>query len=597
MKFDYITIAGFRAFLGERTLKFPKAQTGFYLMTGKNLVDTDLGSNGAGKSTVFEALTWALTGRTSRGLRAGDIANWDRDSDTIVEVGFDGRKLQRMWNPNGLFLDGEVIQQEELDQVTGFTRPTFLATVMMGQFQQFFFDLTPTQKLKIFSTALGIERWEARSTTAGTRAINAQDDATALERSLVRLRERMRGIAEESARVRNLMDTSAAERDTRKQAYQEELDKATAALRELVKLKANHLSKRVKACDEKEALDRIIIKLDDRRIKIRDSYRELVSKHQTHKKLIDSLKSLKGSCPRCMQPLDSNHRKREIARVRRLATQAAEKAQAVGDRLQIIEAKMSWRSSKADHVEETIKGLDIDLRQVVARENEARATIKSSERLLAQEETIQTSFDNHLKELQHSRATVKAEIQAAKKDLRTAKKKIDAYSYWKNGFKELRLWLVMEALKELEVLTNNQLTDLGLDGWKISFDIERPNKSGGISKGFTVSIRTPFQGETIPWEGWSGGETQRLRIAGALGLSDLICSRNGLSPSLEIWDEPTEHLSDEGVDDLLRFFATRARREKRQVWMIDHRSFDGGEFDRVYRVVKTQQAGSYFAKV
>jgi len=57
---------------------------------------------------------------------------------------------------------------------------------------------------------------------------------------------------------------------------------------------------------------------------------------------------------------------------------------------------------------------------------------------------------------------------------------------------------------------------------------------------------------------------------------------------LEVWDEPTAHLSVQGVEDLLDFMYDRAHNDGKQLWLVDHRSLDAGYFDGGVTVAKTE---------
>jgi len=157
---------------------------------------------------------------------------------------------------------------------------------------------------------------------------------------------------------------------------------------------------------------------------------------------------------------------------------------------------------------------------------------------------------------------------------------------WPKLFKELRLWVVDEALDELEIHVNSSLVELGLKDWQLEFTVERETASGSISRGFEIIVRSPESPAGVPWETWSGGETQRLRIACAVGFASLIRSRMPSPPDFEVWDEPTAHLNTEGVEDLVAFMDERA--EDRQVWIVDHRMLDSGHFDQTFTVTKTK---------
>ena len=69
--------------------------------------------------------------------------------------------------------------------------------------------------------------------------------------------------------------------------------------------------------------------------------------------------------------------------------------------------------------------------------------------------------------------------------------------------------------------------------WRIEFDVERETKAGGISKGFVVFVHPSDKADPVRFEAYSGGETQRLRMAGDLGLANLIMERAGLTNTLE----------------------------------------------------------------
>lgn len=64
---------------------------GFTLVNGvnNNPMDSAL-SNGSGKSTIFEAISWALTGETIRGIK--DVVNMFTDGGTMVELHFTANK-------------------------------------------------------------------------------------------------------------------------------------------------------------------------------------------------------------------------------------------------------------------------------------------------------------------------------------------------------------------------------------------------------------------------------------------------------------------------------------------------------------------------
>ena len=166
-----------------------------------------------------------------------------------------------------------------------------------------------------------------------------------------------------------------------------------------------------------------------------------------------------------------------------------------------------------------------------------------------------------------------------------------ASRYWVKGFKSVKLFAVSAALNELEAEVNNALDGLGLGGWSVEFDVDKENKNGNLSKGFFAFISGPDNLEPVKWEAWSGGESQRLRLAASLGLANMIRASKGLELPFEIWDEPSQWMSDSGITGLLDVLQRRARRLKRQIWLIDHRGLEH-PFDSVICVEKTHSGST-----
>ena len=80
-----LTMSAFGSYAGVEEIDFTKMQHGLFLVTG----DT-----GAGKTTIFDAITYALYDRTSGGSRDGNMMRSQYasdDTETFVEYVFSYR--------------------------------------------------------------------------------------------------------------------------------------------------------------------------------------------------------------------------------------------------------------------------------------------------------------------------------------------------------------------------------------------------------------------------------------------------------------------------------------------------------------------------
>ena len=85
MKPMKLTMSAFGSYAGQKTIDFKKIKSGLFLVTG----DT-----GAGKTTVFDAITYALYDKTSGGRRDGNMMRSqyaEDDAETYVEYEFSYR--------------------------------------------------------------------------------------------------------------------------------------------------------------------------------------------------------------------------------------------------------------------------------------------------------------------------------------------------------------------------------------------------------------------------------------------------------------------------------------------------------------------------
>ena len=99
--FKQLSIENFMS-IGQVDIDFD-AMTGFNTIIGENnMIQDNAKSNGSGKSSIFEALIWCLTGETIRGNK--DVVNHNTDGGTKVAVKFesDGRTydIERYKNHN-----------------------------------------------------------------------------------------------------------------------------------------------------------------------------------------------------------------------------------------------------------------------------------------------------------------------------------------------------------------------------------------------------------------------------------------------------------------------------------------------------------------
>lgn len=613
-----ITCTNFRSFKGTERFSFPEGP-GLYFMQGINLVDPRLGANGAGKSTVWEAILWCLYGKLSNGLKAGDVCNWDVPKGVKVELDFllDEESttvwtITRTWGPNSWTLryeadhitDEETVDltKDESNFVLGAVRlefKPFLHCILMAQGEDMFLDLKHDQQATLFSEVMNLDSWMVLSSAASKKA-SAQDLVTRkYERQLAEIVGQLSSQKDFQGSVEEFEDRRRARLKALERPYADKLAERGKAKRGLDDDKRHEdecresLRKAVAQMDEAEPIMRKARELIDNAVRAHEGAR-IAAENATK-----AVKALKRDevCQQCGSRMDPEEYGRHLSKLVKLERQALDDLEHSDEAFRKIQKEAATMSEKWERYQSEVR-------------NKLEPALQDAERAVRSTRTWLLTLDKELDRMEEDAEAIEKEVnpfldvQAKAKEegvrlrreeretqraLDTSMEKYELYSYWVKGFKELRLSLIAEALTELEIEVNSCVTALGLVGWELQFNVDKETKGGTLQRGFSVQVISPSNKRPTPWEAWSGGEAQRLRIAATMGLSNLIRSRMGCNLNLEVWDEPSQGLSPQGVQDLLESLEHRATQESRQIWIVDHTSYSFGGFAGGATITKTKK--------
>lgn len=605
-----LTIENFRAFRERQVFNFPQSP-GLYFMQGRNEVDPRLGGNGAGKSSIWEALRWLIEGKTSKGLKAGDICNWDRSKGVKVElhyrIGGNDYFVRRTWGPISWtyalvednvptgWLDLTKSEENPFLADLGLNGSTLQHSIMMAQGADMFLDLKRDAQAEMFGQVLGLERWLDYSARAGKLA-SAQDAiCRRLESQVAELQGQLKAAKDYTELIAEFEDKRKRRLATLDQDHQALMQQRKALKDGAAKLTPEareELAHAVKS--ERNAVTALGMLCDDLEKELREvefevaGYRGRLEHEQKTLKALDT----GDVCPTCNQPFKF-HSKESADQIIERATTLTSMATKITKRRDSLRDKLDAAIER----EEGARGILRDKEQALddhdRRLREFDVKLSSIDRQLDQIEDDADRIEqepNPYRALQNEAQgltrTTQERLSEARQGLDAAQEKNSLYAFWVRGFKDLRLQQIAEALTELEIEVNSSIAELGLKGWELRFEVDRETKGGSIQRGFAVTVLSPHNHRPVPWESWSGGEKQRLRVAANMGLSNLIRSRMGVDLALEVWDEPSMGLSAEGVHDLLMTLERRARVEQRQIWIVDHTSRSFGHFAGEVTIVK-----------
>jgi len=577
MKLHLLDLQGFRSFVAPQRLDFSLLTPGLYHVAGRNEVNPELGANAVGKTTIFKAVRWALYGSAGRGLRASAVKNWHSKEKCAVTLGLETAskmsEVLRVWSPNALEVmfddpdcqDPSPVDQTQFETLLGFPQAAFDFAMYFAQYPApAFVDLSSAEQTTIFTSILDLSLWE-----------KAADNSTATVRELDRQMEMM--LREKASFEGQAEELLAADYNREEQAWVKKHKEALAECAKRVKNAAIGVDIALDTVEKANAATQAFRVADE---KARDWQANVVRSLSERKGgLVAKLSALQAKnvkkCPECGQPVSVDHIKEEIKK-----TQGS-----------INTLTAEWDKAQSQYIVlrkevETHRGAEDKARQAERDHAAVVARLELNEKELDKLNQEENPFTKMREEADKRAATIGTLLERVEKELANADKEKMAALFWVKGFKEIRLSQIHSSLAQLTLECNEALFQLGLRDWQVEFQAERETKSGTVSRTFNTMIHAPGVKGAVPWEAWCGGESQRLRLSVSMGFANLICSRLGVQPNVEFWDEPTTGLSDAGIADLLQVLSERAINQNKVLLLADHRALDYGQFTGTITVVK-----------
>ena len=186
-----ITLTNFRGVRGPLVLDFTNLRAGLYYVRGVNEVEPTLGSNRAGKSTLFiDAVMWVMRNIIARSKRPAEaVEHWDAGKETtsgIVEFGIDDdiHIIERWRKPNNLLLNGRKVEQRDVDDLIPLSDGALRRSLFIDQFGSMFLSLDREEKSRIFSETLDLDKWIDAADIAGEAARTLERELQGIDRAV-----------------------------------------------------------------------------------------------------------------------------------------------------------------------------------------------------------------------------------------------------------------------------------------------------------------------------------------------------------------------------------------------------------------------------
>jgi len=616
VKISKLSIKNFLA-VQQDEISLNLADRGLVLIQGDNRDDTSADSNGAGKSTIGDSISWCLYGVTARGetgdavinnaVKKGCVVNCVVESNDIVYHITRHRKHKQhknslqvndVTNGKSLTRGTDKLTQEVVNIIVGCSYQVFKSAIYAAQ------DSIPdlpsmTDKFlkEIVEEAAGINRLsmahdkaKAHLKSQEIKLTKAHNDLDAKKALLKQCTDRhndldakaknyagdvKRKITTIEATVKRLKDEI---KDLNVKRGTIDVAKTNADIDTL----NDQLSGDIKAKGDAEKA-----KLKADNVKVQAS-KELAKIMKDAKLKVSNLKKIEdkiGSpCGECGKPYHSA----DLADITKIA-----KSKLITVKSDIATAKQALEDAN----EAVLRAADellllSDTTTLIADNKAAVDTLKSELDLVKTTTSDIISIDKSIKEKIDEIDTLKiaknpydelsgdelSAINQANKDIKELKKAVDGFTSDVSLASDavsvfspagVRAHVLDTVTPQLNDRTSHYLSVLSDGNISAVWNTLSKTKSGELREKFTIEVENDNGSKNFG--GLSGGEKRKVRLATAMALQDLVASRASKPVSLWVADEIDDALDDAGLERLMTLLEEKAK-EKGTVLMISHNS-------------------------
>ena len=559
---------------------FKKVRYKNFLSTGQQFIEIDLdranttlvvGENGAGNSTMLDALCFGLFQRPFRNIKKDQLINSINEKECIVEVEFTvgqkDYKIIRGIKPNTfeIWCDGDMLNQDAAQrdyqkhleqQILKLNFRSFTQVVILGNASFVpFMQLRARHRRQVVEEILDIEIFSKMNLLFREKQKN-QDELikqTDFNYQLVdnKIDDKKKYIDDISNRSKDLADSKKAELNksiTDISNYEEDIKKVRVDIAEL----------------QKQVIDEA--KVNNKHKKLHNMEAKLENTCSKHKKDLGFFQT-HNDCPTCQQAIDEAFKSTMISK-------KAEKIQELEIALGQIDKEIKTSEMKLDTINKTMvtireKELLINRYETSIEEIKKQTVRLGQEIAELQDEKVSTAEQTG--ELNQLRERI-TELEKDKLDQKSEMVYIDTARHLMQDT-GIKTKIIKQYLPIMNQLINKNLADMD---FFVNFSLDEE---------FNETIKSRHRDE-FNYHSFSEGEKLRIDLAILFTWREIAKLKNSTNTNLLILDEIFDSsLDSSGTDEFMRILYTTMAKEN--VFVISHKG--DTLIDKFPRVMKFEK--------
>jgi len=560
---------------------FEKISWKNFLSTGNHLTQVNLssdpttliiGANGAGKSTILDALTFSLYGKSFRKINKAQLINSTNEKDCFVSIQFSINgvdwKVERGIKPNifKIFKNGEELNQSSsaLDQqkwleqsVLKMNYKSFTQIVILGSSTFVpFMQLPAASRREVVEDLLDIRIFSSMNVLIKDKIRVIKDEIRTLELKKESLNEKVHMQRDFIQKVEN-------EAESNIEFKNKKIDKLDDEVASLMR-KTEYLDEEVKAqqlvLESYKGSSNKLKEFNTIKGKITQKISNIVKEHKFF--------SENRVCPTCEQDIEESFRLNRIDDSQNKAEELRKGFEELQDAIKKEELRESNFKQTSGEISNLLNG--------ISKNNTLISTCQKQIRDLEQEiQRITDQLANRNTE-NEKLTTFQESLEDTYKQLADKKESISyhdfTYSLLKDGGVKTKI------IKKYLPLINQQVNRfLQIMDFYINFKLDEE---------FNETVESPIH-EDFSYASFSEGEKSRIDLALIFAWREVARFKNSVNTNLMLFDEVFDSSLDSfGTDEFLRII--RFIIKDVNVFVISHKNGMEDKFEKVIRYEKVK---------
>jgi DNA repair exonuclease SbcCD ATPase subunit len=558
---------------------FKKIKWKNFLSTGNNWTEVDfqknntnliIGTNGAGKSTILDALTFVLFNKPFRKINKPQLVNTTNEKDCLVEIEFSVNSrnylVRRGIKPNvfDIEVNGKQLHKESDDRLNQKILEENILKVNYKSFTQIvilgsstfvpFMQLTTANRREVIEDLLDIRIFSAMNALIKEKIRLQKDEIKSLQLKKENLKDK---VEMQKSFIEELENRGNANINANKEKITKLDDEVGIYMNENAKTE-EEIFKYVKEQEEVTGAAEKLVKLNNLKGKISQKVSVITKDHKFF--------SENTVCPTCTQDIDERFRLDRIADAQTKAKELQKGFQELEETIKFEEERecqflvLSKEITKLNHeISQNNTRISLNQRQIRDLETEIQTIANQLENRNTEHEKLEEFREN---------------LQKTFDDLSTRKEEIVHYDFAYSLLKDdgVKTKIIKKYLPFINQQVNRYLQMMD---FYINFELDSE---------FNETVKSPIH-EDFSYSSFSEGEKARIDLSLLFAWREVARVKNSVNCNILLFDEVFDSSLDGfGADEFLKII--RYVVKDTNVFVISHKTDLQDKFDSTIKFEK-----------